>query len=97
VSTEQTAGGDVYTPLCITLAPFVGHVRRGIVQAVFELHREPPVELLDVERRTDEALAGADVFIGVSQPGAISVEALCGWPNARSSSRWPTRRLPRRA
>ena len=32
----------------------------------------------DVRGSADEALAGADVFIGVSQPGAISVEGVAG-------------------
>ena len=40
----------------------------------------------------DEALAGADVFIGLSGPGAGQrAPASRRWPTTRSSSRWPTR------
>ena len=37
-----------------------------------------PTNPRDVRGSADEALAGADVFIGVSQPGAISVEGVAG-------------------
>ena len=35
---------------------------------------------------------GADVFIGLSGPGAVSVEAICAMAATRSCSPWPTRR-----
>ena len=47
----------------------------------------------------DDALAGADVFIGLSGPGAvIGGRHRARWPTARSSSRWRIRRprSPRR-
>ena len=41
----------------------------------------------------DEALDGADVFIGLSGPGRRLGRRRCArWPTTRSSSRWPTRR-----
>ena len=51
--------------------------------------------------RADDALAGADVFIGLSPPGAVTRRGRSArWPTARSSSRWRTRRprcCPRRS
>ena len=40
-------------------------------------------------RPADEVLAGADVFIGVSVPGAVR-EGIASMGPTRSSSRWPT-------
>ena len=40
----------------------------------------------------DEALKDADVFIGLSVPGAVSVEAIRGMAWTRSYSRSRTRR-----
>ena len=39
----------------------------------------------------DEALAGADVFIGLSQPARSRSTGIRSMATARSSSRWPTR------
>ena len=41
----------------------------------------------------DEALEGADVYIGLSGPGAVSPRPCARWPTERSSSRWRIRPL----
>ena len=48
-------------------------------------------------RTLEEAMAGADVFFGVSAKGAVTPEMVQSWPRTRSSSPWPTptRRSPR--
>ena len=45
-----------------------------------------------LRRDVDDALAGADVAIGLSGPGAIPPTPSGRWPTGRSCSRWPTRR-----
>ena len=46
----------------------------------------------DLRCSADEALVGADVYIGLSDPGRGQRRRRSGgWPTARSSSRWPTR------
>ena len=47
---------------------------------------------LDERGTADELLVGADVYLGVSGPGAVSPEAIRRWRRARSCSPWPTRR-----
>ena len=45
------------------------------------------------QARADEALAGADVFIGLSRPGRrLGRRRSARWRTTRSSSRWRTRR-----
>ena len=78
-----------------------GAVHRGrtdltLAKAAFAERSNPHGE----QGSADDALAGADVFIGLSSPGAVSVAASGAWPRTRSSSRWPTRHprsLPRRS
>ena len=93
----------------IMLAQGVGDVvvcnRRGALYAGAEHLDAERAALAErtnraASRHADEVLAGADVLLGLSGPGAVSAAECARWRPTRSSSRWPTRRprcSPRRS